>query len=103
MDYGNIVAANLMLKAGVRVYMYSGFTHAKALVVDGWAIVGTANLDRLSLRVNQEVNLATSHPPAVEALLDELFAPDFLMSAELTAPLDEPLSYSLAEFIANGL
>ena len=103
MDYGNIVAANLMLGAGVRVYMYSGFTHAKALVVDGWASVGTANLDRLSLRVNQEVNLATSHPPAVEALLDELFAPDFVASDELTAPLDEPLSYSLAEFIANGL
>ena len=51
-----------MLKHGIRVYVYPGFTHAKAAVFDGWASVGTANLDRLSLKLNREINIATSEP-----------------------------------------
>ena len=50
------LAANAMLENGVRVFLYPGFSHAKAAVFDGWASVGSANLDHLSLRINRELN-----------------------------------------------
>ena len=50
-DHSNRVTANRLLKAGVRVYLYPGMTHVKALAVDGvWAYTGTGNFDTLSLR-----------------------------------------------------
>jgi len=49
-----------LLKAGVRVFeRRPPFMHAKALLVDDTvAIVGTANMDARSLRLNYETNLA---------------------------------------------
>jgi cardiolipin synthase len=81
-----ILAANTMLAAGIRVYIYPGFSHAKAAVFDGWASVGSANLDRLSLHINKELNIATSEASAVNELLETLFEPDFQLSGELTEP-----------------
>jgi len=48
-----------LLEAGVRVFLRQPpFMHAKALVVDdAFALVGTANLDVRSLRLNYETNL----------------------------------------------
>jgi len=48
-----------LLRRGVRVYEVEGsMMHAKIAVFDeGWAIVGTSNLDRQSLRHSYEVNL----------------------------------------------
>ena len=45
-----------MVEAGVHVHSFSpGMMHAKAVVVDGeWAMLGTANLDNRSLRLNFE-------------------------------------------------
>jgi len=83
------LAANAMLEKGIRVYLYPGFTHAKAAVFDGWASVGSANFDRLSLRINRELNITTSHPPAVQELLEKLFIPDFDAATELQEPLPE--------------
>ncbi len=81
-----ILAANVMLKHGIRVYIYPGFSHAKAAIFDGWASMGSANLDRLSLHINKEINIATSEPAAVQALTKALFEPDFARSRELTEP-----------------
>jgi cardiolipin synthase len=49
-----------LLAAGVRIYERPPpFLHAKALIVDNaLAIVGTANLDVRSLRLNYETNIA---------------------------------------------
>ena len=80
------LAANTMLAHGVRVYIYPGFSHAKAAIFDGWASVGSANLDRLSLHINKEINIATSDPDAVKALQQALFEPDFQKSGELKQP-----------------
>jgi cardiolipin synthase len=93
-DHGAItrniaLAANSMLEHGIRVYIYPGFTHAKAAIFDGWASVGSANLDRLSLKINRELNITTSEPEAVEELLEELFIPDFAKATELTKPIPE--------------
>jgi cardiolipin synthase len=91
------LAANTMLKHGIRVYIYPGFTHAKAAIFDGWASVGSANLDRLSLKINREINITTSEPRAVQELLDELFIPDFAGSRELTEPFPEKWADYLIE------
>lgn len=97
------LAANVLLEHGIRVFIYPGFTHAKAAVFDGWASMGTANLDRLSLKINQEINIATSEPLAVQELLDELFIPDFKQSTELTEPLDERWTDHLIEMFGDYL
>src|SRR5208337_5665420 len=40
----NLVLANYLLEHGVQVYFYPGMTHVKALLVDDWACLGSANL-----------------------------------------------------------
>lgn len=99
----NVLAANTLFKHGVRVYIYPGFTHAKAAIFDGWASVGSANLDRLSLHINREMNICTSEPAAVEELLAELFQPDFERSIELTEPLPERWTDYLIEKFGDYL
>jgi phosphatidylserine/phosphatidylglycerophosphate/cardiolipin synthase-like enzyme len=96
-----VLAANAMLEHGIRVYLYPGFTHAKAAIFDGWASVGSANLDRLSLKINRELNVTTSEPEAVQALLDTLFEPDFERSRELTEPLPERWSDHVIEIFGD--
>ncbi len=46
-----------MLTAGVRIFLYhKGMMHSKVMAVDGqWAVVGSANFDNRSLRLNFEV------------------------------------------------
>jgi phosphatidylserine/phosphatidylglycerophosphate/cardiolipin synthase-like enzyme len=85
----NVLAANLMLKHGIRVYLYPGFSHVKAAVYDGWACAGSANFDRWSLRLNRELNLASSAPEFSAQLLERVFEPDFRLSPELTEPVPE--------------
>ena len=54
----------IMLKAGVRIYLYRDHVlHAKTVIIDDdWASVGSANLDSLSLLLNYEANLVgTNH------------------------------------------
>ncbi len=83
----NLVTANYLLAHGVRVFFYPGMTHAKALLVDGWAVVGSGNLNHLSLRLCQEQNIATSDPGFSAHLKKDLFDEDFSRCYELTAPI----------------
>ncbi len=101
MDMSNVQAINTMLANGIRVYVYPEMTHVKAAIVDDWLMVGTANLDRLSMRVNREINVATSHPEAVNELKVRLFQTDFGKSVELKKQLPAGPSYHLAEAIAD--
>ena len=82
----NRALVDLLLRHGVRVYLLPGMSHAKTALYDGWATLGSANYDRLSLRVNTEFNIAYSHPPAVEELRRELFLKDMARSREVTTP-----------------
>ena len=61
----------------------------------------SASLDQLSLRVNEELNLATSHRATVAVWEARLFVPDFAVSTELTTPLPKDLSYRLVVFLAD--
>ncbi len=102
-DRNNILVANRMLASGVRVFVYPGMLHAKAAVYDGWACLGSANFDKASLKRNREINLATSHPEAVQQLLDRLFLNDFERSLELTERIPEKWSDRLAEILTDQL
>lgn len=103
-DRSNRVTANRLLKAGVRVYLYPGMTHVKAMAVDGvWAYTGTGNFDNLSLRHNRELGMAVSGGPVIRELEERVFLPDFRPEWELTEPLPlSPLDY-LYEIIAATL
>jgi cardiolipin synthase len=99
----NALVANAMLRNGIRVYIYPGMSHLKAAIYDGWACLGSANMDNLSLRTNREMNLATTHLPAVDALREQVFHVDMEKSVELTEPLPSNWSDYLAELLADSL
>jgi cardiolipin synthase len=103
MNSANLITATAFLNNGIRVYIYPGMTHVKAAIYDGWAIVGSANFDKLSLRINQETNLATSDPRFVEQLASELFEVDFARSKEWTETRRIGWNDYIANFIANHL
>jgi cardiolipin synthase len=76
-----------LLRAGARVYRYyPGFYHAKVFMVDdSFCDIGTANFDKRSFYLNNEVNcLLTS-----EALIEKIaavIAYDLMQAEELTLP-----------------
>ncbi len=97
----NALAANAMLEHGIRVFIYPGMSHVKAAVFDGWACIGSANWDRWSLRINKELNIATSEPAAVAQLERRLFDADFAKSIELTEPFPERWTDHLLEVVGD--
>ena len=99
----NQLAINTMLEHGIRVYRFPGMSHIKAAVFDGWACVGSANFDKLSLKINKELNLATSDPSAVNELMESVFIPDLMVSEEIKVPVDITMTAWVAEIIADEL
>ncbi len=95
----NVAAAERLRRHGVRVYLWPGMTHAKALLVDGWACVGSANLNQWSLRISKEENMATSDARFAARLKKELFEPDFKRSYELK----RPIPVTAADYIMDSL
>ncbi|MFL6091145.1 MAG: phospholipase D-like domain-containing protein [Aeromicrobium sp.] len=75
-----------LLATGVRIHRYNEWmVHAKTITIDGiWSSVGTANIDRLSLTGNYEINLEI-HGAELATHLTDVFALDVLNSDELTA------------------
>jgi cardiolipin synthase len=73
-----------LLATGVRIFEYSrGVNHAKIAVADErWAMVGSANLDYRSMRLNFELNLLF-HSPAQNEVLSRIFEADFALSLEI--------------------
>ncbi len=58
--------------------------HAKTATIDGeWSTIGTANIDRLSLTGNYEINLEILDE-GLAAGMDEIFANDSTAARELT-------------------
>ena len=75
------------MASGVRIHRYRDWmVHAKTITIDGlWSSVGTANLDRLSMTGNYEINLEI-HGAALAEHLEEVFALDVSNADELTLP-----------------
>ncbi|MGB5261527.1 MAG: phosphatidylserine/phosphatidylglycerophosphate/cardiolipin synthase family protein, partial [Gammaproteobacteria bacterium] len=103
MKRNNVLLANSLLENGIRVFIYPGMSHLKAAVYDGWLCLGSANLDKLSLRINKEMNIATSNPQPVNSLLQRVFLPDMAASVELTEPFPENWLDFLVEILADHL
>lgn len=103
MNRNNVVVINTLLRHGVRVFLHPRMTHIKAAVFDGWACFGSANFDKLSLKINRELNLATSDPGVVQTLLDRLFYKDMDESIELVEPVPESWVDKFVEVIADEL
>ncbi|MCL1870476.1 MAG: phospholipase D-like domain-containing protein [Promicromonosporaceae bacterium] len=74
-----------LLRGGVRIFLYTdAMIHAKTATVDGrWSTIGTANIDRLSLTGNYEINLDIVDEN-VAATLERVFAMDLTNARELT-------------------
>ena len=103
MNKNNVVAANTLLQYGVRVFAYPGMSHVKAAVYDGWACLGSANFDKLSFRINKEMNLSSSDPRFTDQIIEEVFEPDFAAAVELRDPLPSDWSNSFASIAASLL
>ena len=75
-----------LLDAGVKILRYKGaMVHAKTATVDGtWSTVGTANIDRLSLRGNYEINVEVIDAE-LAANLERIFLVDEANCAPLTS------------------
>lgn len=84
MDKANVAEMKHLLQTGVKVYEYPGMTHLKATICDNWGMFGSANYDTLSMRINRELNLATSDPATVKKLARTVFENDFRVSSRLT-------------------
>ena len=103
MDAVNRYMANKLFKNGVRVYFYNGMSHVKAAVFDGFAVVGSANFDKMSLYVNREMSLGIYDPSFVSQLTERLFEKDFNNSQEMTAPLDLSWTHTIINGLTNQL
>jgi cardiolipin synthase len=101
MDRSNALAVNALIRGGVRIYLYPGMSHVKAAIYDGWACFGSANFDKLSLRVNKEINIGTSSPQIVAALRERVFNEDFSRSREVLEPLPVSLGDHVYEKLAD--
>jgi len=75
-----------LLAAGVRIFRFTGaMVHAKTSTIDGrWSTVGTANIDRLSMTGNWEVNVEFIDA-GMAAQLEKIFLTDLASCVELTA------------------
>jgi cardiolipin synthase len=75
-----------LLDAGVRIFRFTGaMVHAKTSTIDGrWSTVGTANIDRLSMTGNYEINIELIDAD-MAAEMERIFETDLTNARELTA------------------
>lgn len=103
MDVGNLGTARGLIQAGGKAYRYPRMTHMKVMICDGWAQVGSANLDTLSMRINRELNLGFSDPAAVRSLEERVFLKDFASSKRITLEETSSAIAPIAEAVADQL
>jgi cardiolipin synthase len=95
-----------LLDGGVEILLYQDWmVHAKTATIDGkWTTIGTANIDRLSLTGNYEINLEILDD-ALAAHLEKVFATDASNSRVLTRAewSSRPLVAKACEYILAPL
>ncbi|MFT3887410.1 MAG: phospholipase D-like domain-containing protein [Arachnia sp.] len=66
-----------LLDSGIRLFLYQqAMVHSKTATIDGvWSTIGTANLDRVSLMGNYELNLEITDPD-VARFMEKVFLRD---------------------------
>ncbi|MDC4233884.1 phospholipase D-like domain-containing protein [Actinomyces sp. B33] len=74
-----------LLREGIEIWLYQhAMVHSKTMTVDGvWSTIGTANIDRLSMRGNYEVNMQF-HSRRLAERMEEIFDNDLTTSRRYT-------------------
>jgi cardiolipin synthase len=74
-----------LLEAGVRIFEFQpAMMHAKTVVADGvWTLVGSANMDKRSVKLNEE-NIVGISDPRFAADVERGLAEDFARSEEIS-------------------
>ena len=89
-----------LLDNGVRIFAYENIMiHSKTATIDGlWSTIGTANIDRLSLLQNYEINLEV-YDRRLAGQVERMFELDKTNAKELTLEnwARRPLSAKIAE------
>lgn len=84
MPWASAVFYQALLKAGVRIYEYTGgMLHAKIMILDDWITVGSTNLDYLSFFRNLEAEIVVSLPQTKKTIEDQFYI-DLTHAEELT-------------------
>lgn len=83
-----------LLQAGVKIFEYqTTFLHAKSIEVDGiWSIIGSANMDNRSRKINEEGVYGVSDTDFT-GRLDSVFKQDLTHARQITLPEWEKRSY----------
>ena len=104
MQTSNLMIANTLLESGIRVYAYPGMTHVKAAIYDGWACLGSANFDKMSLRISTGTRQSPSPiPPPLRASNKRLLETDFARSRELKGSVPVEWLDSFVKALADQL
>lgn len=74
-----------LLRSGIQLLLYQGaMVHAKTATIDGqWSTIGTANIDRLSMTGNYEINVEFIDDDMATAM-EKVFQTDLSNCVELT-------------------
>jgi len=96
-----------LLVAGVKIFEYQPtFSHAKLMVEDGqWSVIGSANWDNRSRKINDEVIVGMTDP-GLASRLEEIFRSDLGRSRKITlqewrrrGPVQRVLEYLSQTFV----
>lgn len=94
------------LEAGIKLFGYQkAMIHAKTATIDGiWSTIGTANLDRLSLAGNYEINVAIRDADFA-ADMEHVFMHDLENAVQITLEdwLQRPWYVRLGEWLLRPL
>lgn len=103
MQKNNIAMANKLWRNGIKVYFYNGMSHVKAALYDDWTIVGSANFDKMSLFINNEMSLGIDDPDFVKELETRLFEKDFKDSRLMDKEIEMNWSWQIVNALTNQL
>jgi cardiolipin synthase len=95
-----------LLAGGVKLLLYqNAMVHAKTATIDGiWSTIGTANIDRLSLAGNYEINVEL-YDESVAQQMEQIFENDSTNADELTLKewQQRPLIVKFSETVLQPL
>lgn len=95
-----------LLRGGVTIWLFqNAMVHAKTCTVDGvWTTIGTANIDRLSLQGNYEINMSI-YDTDLAATMEQVFESDLSNSKQLDLEKWEarPVLNKIGEFLITPL
>lgn len=83
-DTGSHTFFHKLLSKGIHIYRYEKMIHAKTAVIDDeWSMIGTMNLDNISLRYNFESAIISTNKICAQEL-DQIFIKDLKNADKLT-------------------